>query len=233
MVFGALGDVHGDFAAVHRVIAAHADVPFWVAVGDLADTREGCEPTAVPVYWIKGNNEDFDFIATLRGPDYEGPAGLHHLPNGTVTTIHGIRVAALGGTFAPTWFETAPGDLPFPAPERRRAHGPSTADKRRHYVRAEIEALRQAGACDLLLTHEAPSPYFVRRPGSRGMDAGKRTITELVASLRPRLHLFGHHHRFAEMRVEGVPSVGLDRIADSYLLIDARTFEYERRPTPA
>ena len=36
MVFGALGDIHGDFAAARRIMERHDDVPFWVSVGDLA-----------------------------------------------------------------------------------------------------------------------------------------------------------------------------------------------------
>jgi hypothetical protein len=35
--FGALGDIHGDFAAARNAIGRHADVPFWVCVGDIAD----------------------------------------------------------------------------------------------------------------------------------------------------------------------------------------------------
>ena len=46
--------------------------------------------------------------------------------------------------------------------------------------------------------------------------------------MQPRLHLFGHHHRFTEQDRQGVRSVGLDLVADSYLLIDAGTFEYDR-----
>ena len=44
--------------------------------------------------------------------------------------------------------------------------------------------------------------------------------------MQPRLHLFGHHHRFSEQQREGVRSVGLDLVSRSYLLIDARTLEY-------
>ena len=31
--------------------------------------------------------------------------------------------------------------------------------------------------------------------------------------MQPRLHLFGHHHRFAEQEREGVRSVGLDLVS--------------------
>ena len=61
-----------------------------------------------------------------------------------------------------------------------------------------------------------------------GRDAGKPAINELLAAVRPRLHLCGHHHRFAETDREGVRSVCIDRINRSYLLIDASTLEYQK-----
>jgi Icc-related predicted phosphoesterase len=75
---------------------------------------------------------------------------------------------------------------------------------------------------DVFLSHEAPRPY--RAP--RGNDAGKTPINEILAAMKPRLHLFGHHHRFTESERQGVPSVGLDLVSKSYLLIVAGTLEY-------
>ena len=60
------------------------------------------------------------------------------------------------------------------------------------------------------------------------MDAGKPAINEVLATLKPRLHLCGHHHRFSETIREGVPSVCIDRVNRSYLLIDAETLDYRR-----
>jgi len=50
----------------------------------------------------------------------------------------------------------------------------------------------------------------------------------VLAALKPRLHLCGHHHRFSETVREGVPSVCIDRINRSYVLIDAETLDYRR-----
>ena len=61
------------------------------------------------------------------------------------------------------------------------------------------------------------------------MDGGKTPVTEVLAAMRPRLHLFGHHHRFTEQQVQGVKSVGLDLVSRSYLLIDGTSLEYELR----
>ncbi len=214
MQFGALGDIHGDFDTVARIMRAHPDVPFWVSVGDLPD--EGgtyCEVPA-PLYWIKGNNEDFDAIAEGRLP-----SNLHYLPNGSLTAIGGARVAALGGTLAPTWYDTAAAALPHP--KKGSARATALADKRRHLAREEVEACKAMRGVDVLLTHEAARPYRVGR-----LDAGKTPINEVLAAMQPRLHLFGHHHSFSEQVRQGVRSVGLDLVSRSYLLIDTGTLEY-------
>ena len=221
--FGALGDIHGDFASARAVIERHPDVPFWLCVGDLADDQGRYEPLPAPVHWIKGNNENFDAIA-----DGALPANLHYLPNGAAAVIGGLRVAGLGGTFAPTWYETAAADLPHP--RKASAKATELADKRRHFVRQEVEACKVSAPIDVLLTHEAPRPYFAGS-GPRRNDAGKTPVNEVLDAIRPRLHLFGHHHRFTEQARHTVRSVGLDLVSRSYLLIDAATLEYEQRQT--
>lgn len=240
--FGIIGDVHGDFDALNRVMTRHADVAFWLSVGDVAsDGMRYPEPVA-PFYWIEGNNEDFEFIARLctglRVPN------LHFLANGTCSTVDGIAVAALGGTYAPTWYDTPAGKLPFPAqrpvagvghavPSRRSRGGAGLSvrdDKRRHFVREQVEALAAMRGVDVLLTHEAPRPFIVQA-GARRLDAGKTVINEVLAAMRPRLHFFGHHHRFSDAIRDAVRSIGLDLVSRSYVLVDAGSFEYARMDT--
>ena len=220
MQFGALGDIHGDFDAVEWIMRAHPDVPFWLSVGDLPEARGPYRQVPAPLYWIKGNNEDFDAIAEGRLP-----SNLRHLPNASLTTVGGVRVAALGGTLAPTWYETPAAGLPHP--RKGSARATELADKRRHFVREEVEACKAMRGVDVLMTHEAPRPYRVGR-----VDAGKTPVNTVLAAIQPRLHLFGHHHRFSEQVRQGVRSVGLDLVSRSYLLIDASTMVYRvvRRP---
>lgn len=214
MRFGALGDIHGDFDSVRRIMRKHPDVPFWVSVGDLADAEGGYEPVDVPLYWIKGNNENFDAIAAG-----DLPAGLHYLANGQAGTVMGVKLAGVGGTYAPTMYEVSAADLPHP--RKATVQATASADRRRHFVREEVEACARLTGVDILLTHEAPRPYIVSHGAGRGRnDAGKTPINELLAGVKPRLHLFGHHHRFTEQERQGVRSVGLDLVSKSYLLIE-------------
>ncbi len=162
------------------------------------------------------------------------PADLFHINNGTSVAIfvegkEWITAVGLGGTFAPSWYETPALDLPHP--KKGSAKATELADKRRHFVREEVDACKALrGVADVLLTHEAPKP-FRAFPGGRGPDAGKSQINEVLAALKPRLHLFGHHHRFTDEVREGVRSVGLDLVTRSYLLVDAATLEIGVRQT--
>ena len=107
MSFGAVGDLHGDFDALDRVMARHPDVEFWVCPGDLA-AEDGTYPTPrAPLYWIKGNNEDFDFVAAQPAGGGTLP-NLHFIPNGISVHAHGLTLAGLGGTFAPTCTNRVP-----------------------------------------------------------------------------------------------------------------------------
>lgn len=222
MIIGAVADLHGNFDAMSRAMTRHADVPFWLCVGDIASGAGAYPEPPAPLYWIKGNNENFDRIAEWEAG--RNPVrNLHYIANGTAMRAGPLTVAGLGGTYAPTWYDT---------PAARLPHTPKD-DKRRHFVREEVEACKRLRSVDILMTHEAARPFIVidaERPGAaaKRREAGKPPINEVLAALRPRLHLCGHHHRFVETEREGVRSVCIDRINRSYLLIDAGTLEYQK-----
>ena len=200
----------------------HPEVPFWLCVGDVADADGNYEGFPAPLYWIKGNNENFDAIAADVFPE-----NLFHLPNGQLKTIGSLRVAGLGGTHAPTMYELSSADLPHP--KKSTAKATEAADRRRHFVREEVEACKALQGVDLFLSHEAPRPFRV----SRGIDAGKTPINDILVAMKPRLHLFGHHHQFTENTAGGVPSLCLDLVSKSYLLIDGKTLNYQHLPSYA
>lgn len=221
MLIGAIADIHGNFEAMRQAMLRHADVPLWICVGDVASSTGAYPEPPSPLYWIKGNNERFDRIAAWEvGRDVL--PNLHYIKNGTSMRVGPLIVAGVGGTYAPKWYDTPAALLPHTSKD----------DKRRHFVREEIEACKRLRDVDILMTHEAPRPFIVsdeERPSAgKRWDAGKAAINDLMASVKPRLHLCGHHHRFAETDREGVRSVCIDRINRSYLLIDASTLEYRK-----
>lgn len=231
MLIGALGDIHGAFETVHTIMARHSDVPLWVCVGDVATNDGEYFAPHAPLYFIKGNNEDFDVLAEVATGSPLAPM-LHYLPNGGPYLVGPWRVAALGGTFAPSWYNTPASGLP-PSKGRKSSAaslklGKSRDDKRRHFVRDEVVACKGLAAIDLFLTHEAPRPFY---PAGRRVDAGKTALNDVLAAMKPRLHLFGHHHEFSDSMRQGVRSIGLDVVTSSYLLVDAGTFKTERLDT--
>ena len=231
MKIGALGDIHGAFDIVQDIMARHEDVPFWIQVGDVATNDGEYFTPSRPLYWIKGNNEDFDVIAEAIAGRSPAPT-LHFLPNGGPYRVGPWSVAALGGTFAPKWYHTPAAALP--ASQGRRAVnaalklGKSRDDKRRHFVRDEVLTCKRLAGIDVFMTHEAPRPFY---PAGRRIDAGKTMINEVLTAMRPRLHLFGHHHEFTDSVRQGVRSIGLDVVGRSYLLIDVATLKCERLDT--
>jgi Icc-related predicted phosphoesterase len=232
MTFGVIADVHGNFAAMRVAMQRHPDVPFWLCVGDLASRAGEYPDSPAPLYWIKGNNEDFTRIAALERGVVSG-GNLHYIANGTAVRVGALSVAGLGGTFAPTWYETRAAALPYPGhPADASGKLRVKDDKRRHFVREEVEACKRLTRVDVFLTHEAPRPFVVpvgeERLRSARYDVGKRPINDVLAAMRPRLHLCGHHHRFSESIREGVPSVCVDRVSRSYLLVDGATLAYRK-----
>jgi Icc-related predicted phosphoesterase len=226
VIFGVVGDVHGNFTALAHILERHADIPFWLCVGDLASASGSYPAPTAPLYWIKGNNEAFDRVDALRDGT-ETIATLHYIANGTCLQVCPLTVAGLGGTFAPTWYETSPAELP---------RNPKN-DKRRHFVREEVDACKALGPVDVLLTHEAPQPFWVTLPSATAptktwrRDVGKAAIAEVADALRPRLHCFGHHHLSAAFERDGIPTVCVDRVNRGYLLVDSTSFSWEVHAT--
>jgi Icc-related predicted phosphoesterase len=227
VIFGVVGDVHGNFTALARILAHHPEIAFWLCVGDLASTSGSYPAPSAPLYWIKGNNEAFDRVDAFAAGAETIP-DLHYIPNGTRVAIGPITVAGLGGTFAPTWYHTRAADLP------RRPRD----DKRRHFVREEVEACKGLGPVDVLLTHEAPKPFWVTLPSATSpskkwrRDVGKDAIAELADAVQPRLHCFGHHHVHAAFERNGIATVCVDRVNRGYLLVDATSFAWQAQATP-
>src|SRR5215212_1644987 len=133
----------------------HSDVPFWLCVGDVAAAEGRYEDLPAPLHWIKGNNENFDAIA-----DNLLPHNLHYLPNAQAVTIRSpeglhdewvITVAGLGGTLAPTVYDLAAADLPHP--KKSSAKATELADRRRHFVREEVDACKAMNGVDIFLSH--------------------------------------------------------------------------------
>ena len=162
MMIGALGDIHGAFDTVQEIMARHADVPFWLQVGDVASNDGEYFTPVAPLYWIKGNNEDFDVVAAAIGrPAAGADAALPAQRRACIRWAAGAsprsaaRSRRAGITRRPPRCRR-PGASKSTTASLKL--GKSRDDKRRHFVRDEVLA------CKALTGHR-------RVPDARGAAA--------------------------------------------------------------
>jgi Icc-related predicted phosphoesterase len=209
-----LGDAHADDPDNRRALFAAyrnsgADVA--LQLGDLL-----YYDLPIPTYFIGGNNEDFDVIEALRHGRVESTRVTNaFLLAGETVGIDGLRVAGLSGNYAPTQFERP----------RPNLHG----ERRRHFVREDVEAAKQLDDVDVLLTHEAPNGL----PVSESYDVGCEYIDELLDALEPKLCLVGHHHEHAEGSYGDTRVVSLAPVWERYYHLDTTTLELTDYATPS
>nr|WP_309221811.1 metallophosphoesterase [Halorussus sp. MSC15.2] len=209
-----LGDAHADDPDERRaLLAAYRDSGDDVALqtGDLL-----YYDLPIPTYFVGGNNENFDVIDALRaGEDPEGTTVRNaNLLASTSAEVAGLRVAGLTGNYAPTKYDESRADL--------------TGERRRHFVRGDVERLKTVEDVDVLLTHEAAHGLIYY-----GYDAGCDRIDELLEALDPDLCLVGHHHEHAESTYGDTRVVSLAPAWERYYRLDPETLELSDRETPA
>lgn len=208
-----LGDAHADDPDNRRALFAayrDADADMALQLGDLIHYD-----LPIPTYFIAGNNEDFDTIDALRHGRVESSAVTNaFLLAGKAVEVEGLRVAGLSGNYAPTQFERP----------RPNLHG----ERRRHFVREDVEAVKQLDDVDVLLTHEAPHGL----PVSESYEVGCNHIDELIEAVQPRLCLVGHHHEHAETTYGDTRVVGIAPVWKRYYRLNPTTLELTSSVTP-
>jgi Icc-related predicted phosphoesterase len=169
----------------------------------------------VETYFIAGNNEDFDVIDALRhGRVRSSNVKNARLLDSRAVEVQGLTVGGLSGNFAPTQYDKPRSAL--------------RGDRRRHFVRNDIQRLKQVGDLDVLLTHQAPHGTAVREDYSVGCGP----VDELLAVLEPDLCLVGHHHQHTDTRVAGTRIITTAPAWESYYELDPETLAVERFETP-
>jgi Icc-related predicted phosphoesterase len=194
-----LGDAHGADAenrAALRAAYEAEDADVALQVGDLQ-----WYDLPVEMWFVAGNNEDFDVVEALRdgvsGPDVTNACLLAS----TTTRLQGLRIAGLSGNYAPTKYDLPRSEL--------------AGDRRRHFVREDVQRLAGLGDVDVLLTHEAPTGLLYY-----GYDPGCEHVDDLIDAIAPDLCLVGQHHRHEEATVEGCRVVSLAPAWERYYTLD-------------
>ncbi|WP_353635298.1 metallophosphoesterase [Halobacterium sp. NMX12-1] len=208
-----LGDAHAStpdrrqslFAAYR---AADADVA--LQAGDIM-----YYDLPIPTYFIGGNNEDFDVVEALRHGRIESDdVSNAYLLHSTAETVAGLRVAGLSGNYAPTQFEKS----------REQLYD----DRRRHFVREDVERAKRLDDVDVFLAHEAPHGL----PVTEDYEVGCEHIDDILDALEPELCLVGHHHEHAESEFGPTRVVSLAPAWESYYELDPDSLSLTRHDTP-
>ena len=94
MSIAIVGDIHGDFAALARIVAALPEETPVIQVGDFGywpELRSRYVAPARPVLFIDGNHDHVPLVASCEWPHAE------FVPRGDVRVVDGRRVLFLGG----------------------------------------------------------------------------------------------------------------------------------------
>jgi len=154
-----------------------------------------------PVSCLDGNHEDHSALPDLAASYADV---VTYLPRGSVHRIGQMTGLCLGGArYMDAWSTPRGCEITDDEVAACLAHDPA--------------------AIDLVLTHDCPEDIGV--PGAPGMEhygkPGVRQMARLVEHFRPRLWLFGHHHRWFDRTCDGTRYVGLPQSWVGYVLLEA------------
>lgn len=236
LLIAALGDIHGRFHRVETWLDALEQargrrVDLVLAVGDVeafrkaddhkrkaakrampaefAEYADRVRRVKRPLYFIGGNNEDFEALHDLPEGGELAP-DVHYLGRAGLRELCGLRVAYLSGIHAPRFYEQ---------PLKR----PTSLDtsKQAGYFRApEVEKVQAHRNVDLLLVHEWPRGIVQRAREEHPVPPrplpsywiGNPVTRRLVDLMQPRWVLCGHSHKAFAVTLEG-HGRGVTRVA--------------------
>lgn len=185
----AVGDVEAfRHADDHRRKAAKRGMP-----AEFAEYADGVRQVKWPLYFIGGNNEDFE--ALHDAPEgFQLAPNVHYLGRSGLKELHGLRVGYLSGIHAPRFYEQP----------LKRPRSLDTAKQAGYFRVAEVERISTQRDMDVLLVHEWPRGLPQRAqerelpPPGRALPnywIGNPITRRLVETVHPKWVLCGHSHR--------------------------------------
>lgn len=232
-----VGDIHGRFHRVEAWMdalekARGRSVDLVLAVGDVeafrraddhrrktakrgmpaefAEYADGLRKMRRPLYFIGGNNEDFEALHDAQ-EGLELAPQVHYLGRSGLRQLQGLRIAYLSGIHAPRFL-----DQPL-----KRPTSLDTAKQAGYFRAPEVERISNLRDVDILLVHEWPRG-IVQRARDEGLASGRplpsywigNPITRrLVDTVRPRWVLCGHSHKAFAVSLGGEGSRPVSRVA--------------------
>jgi predicted phosphodiesterase len=213
-----IGDLHGSILdCVNKLQAwerrCDQSISFCLQVGDLGITssrdvssdfwryKEKIWTMPFPFYCLRGNHEcAMEVLHWSRNPNMID--NLYLLPDGRITEIQGIRIAALHGCFSPKSYAD---------PSRVRFHRSDKGNSEKiagHILKDSVDSLLTHDSCNILITHDASAkllPAAYRRQldvdtkltlglEKNELSGGCPGIDTILERLHPSYYYYGHLH---------------------------------------
>jgi Icc-related predicted phosphoesterase len=205
-MIGIMGDTHGHWNELSKIVEGNPEIISWLHVGDLGGVDMSYPDFTVPFYFISGNHENWDQIEEIdKG---QGPKNLHHIKNGEYITVDGLNILGFGGNYSPRF-----------SIGQHKLQG----DRRRHNTPDQLSQALKAMSIDIFMCHEPPKPYMLR-----GKDCGVESINKILIAVKPKVCFFGHHHYLTVgTMIESVPCTGLDYGWKSFVRVNPENRKYK------
>jgi hypothetical protein len=206
-----VGDIHGNVAWLQRrvfpaaidqsvdVIVQVGDFGWWPRVRTSDAFIEIARASPLPLWWIDGNHEDHDRLATAV--EASGGAGedglvdlagsLSFIPRGTRFEWDGVGVLACGGAHS--------------IDRRMRIAGVSWFEAE-HVTDDDVVRCIAGGHADILLSHDAPAGWRIPNlPSDRRLppswqvelpacESHRGQLGRILDAVAPSLVVHGHYH---------------------------------------
>ncbi len=159
-------------------------------------------------YFVRGNHEDFDYLGNFIKPSSIDPwRKIWFIPDNQTMNVgdeyQPVKVAGFGG-IAPGAEKHSRGK--FAREQYRKSQKTGKLGPRFFSVTSIENISTDLYNADILMTHAGPiCPELIN---------GSMLIEELVKYVKPRVHLFGHHHQIVDRRnnLNGSLSIGLEHL---------------------
>tara|TARA_Y100001937_G_scaffold21799_1_gene30802 strand:+ start:16363 stop:17088 length:726 start_codon:yes stop_codon:yes gene_type:complete len=167
------------------------------------------EKFPIPVYFIKGNHEDFENLDS----EVLKALNIHYIKQGDILNIGGRVVAGIGGIHSPV--------------RKLKKTYELEGSEKRFYTLDEISKLLsnpKSKGIEILLTHQAPAGVIPEdTPGKRSSwEEGTKDFEKLLNLPKLRYAIHGHHHINYEANKDSIKCIGLGNFSKnkkSYCII--------------
>lgn len=189
-------------------------------MGDFWVFHEGAERFPVPLLFIGGNHEPWNFLDENSEGELLVP-NIQFMGRIGMREIMGTKIVGISGVYSPKHYNAPHPDWPYPDSMRKEATYFNSEDCRKSV---------EFGSTDILLLHEWPSLMNGARNNgwpTHWNKVGAEPLTKVVELLKPKYVFCGHMHTFSRYKKERTEIVCLSDFhrdpENAYMVLDTTT----------